>query len=700
MTDQSLKQHKPLLLAALLFVAVAALYLPSRNYDYINVDDAEYVMENKVVKGGLTWSGVKTALTEPRNNFWMPMTWLSLMADTEFFGVNPGAYHRTNFILHALNALLLFSFLNLATGSPWKSFFAASLWALHPLRVESVAWVTERKDTLSGFFFLLCLLLYLLHRQKDRWTWYIASVAAMFAGLAAKPTVAVLSVILVITDFWPIRKYEGGFSRKNLLASLRGKIPFFVLSAVFSVTTMISQKVSLGDGDPPPWTDNLTDAITSNLYYVGKTVWPTRLFMLPRGDSFILTGLWVLLAALFLLAATYLIFRARRISYAIPAGWLWYLTALLPVSGILTLGLNTVADRFTYLPAMGLSFMAVWGIDGIIGERERLRRAATYVFVICLVALTARASFQLSLWKDSYTFFKYTYEETGSVFAERMLAGALTNSRNFEEAIRLYEDSIAKDPDDPEVYRDLGFLYSNMGNMKKSDAAFKKASELNGSDPSLIYEENARIYLEKRFYPNAEESALKALELTPTNQNAILYLGRAVSETGKFEVAEEPFKTLFEINPDSFKGRYEYGQMLAKKGDHAGALVQFREAARIEPNDPEAHIGAGLELARLKQLREAVGEFREAVRLDPAHLKGNFYLALAASQTGENNLAIDQYKKYLLLAPEDSVAHLNLGKVYAATGNRKEAAEHLEEALRLNPGDGETVEELRKIRQE
>lgn len=691
------EKHAHLVLAALLVAAVAALYLPSRNFDYINVDDAEYVMENKVVKGGLTWSGVKTALTEPRNNFWMPLTWLSLMADTEFSGVNPGAYHRTNFLLHTLNALLLFFFLQLATGSPWKSFFAAALWALHPLRVESVAWVTERKDTLSGFFFLLCLLFYLIHHLKGRAGWYVASLAAMFAGLAAKPTVAVLSVVLVIADFWPIGKFEGGFTRGNLLKSLRGKIPFFVLSAIFSVTTMISQQVSLGDGDPPPWTDNLTDAITSNLYYVGKTLWPVRLFMLPRGDSFILEGFWVIAGALVLIAATWLFLRAGRISYAIPAGWLWYLVTLLPVSGILTLGLNTVADRFSYLPAIGLSFMAVWGIDGIIGEREKLRRAATWAIAVCLIALTARASFQLSLWKDSYTFFKYTYEETGSVFAERMLAGALTNSRKFEEAIPLYEDSIAKDPDDPEVYRDLGFLYSNMGDMKKSDAAFKKASELSGTDPSLIFEDNARIYLEKGFYPNAEESALKALGLTPTNRNAILYLSMAVMETGKYELAEPPFKTLFEVNPDDFKGRFQYGQLLAKKGDHAGALAQFREAIRITPGDPEAHIGAGLELARLKRLREAVGEFREAVRLDPANLKGNFYLALAASQTGENALAIEQYRKYLLLAPGDSVAHLNLGKIFAQNGNRKEAAYHLGEAARLNPSDAEARDLLLKL---
>lgn len=692
------EKRTTLILAAILVIAVVALYLPARNFAFINMDDSRAVSDNPVVNKGITWYGLKKVLTETKDHFWLPVTWMSFMVEVELFGIEPGPFHRTNFILHALNALLFFTFLHRATGSPWKSFFAAALWALHPLRVESIAWIVERKDSLSGLFFLLCLLFYLLHHEKGRLRWYIASVAAMLAGLMSKPTIVMLPLVLVIVDFWPLNKFEGGLTGENVLRSLRGKIPFFVLSAIFSVTTMLSKSAALGDGNSFPLTFRLAEFTASNLYYVGKTLWPVRLFLVPRVDSFSLEGIEAVIGALLLLTATYLFIKARKYSPAIPAGWLWYVAVLLPVSGILTIGFTAIADRYSYLPAMGLSFMAVWGVDGIIGKRENLRRAAAVFGALCLAAFFARASFQLALWKDGKTFFTYNYEKTNSAFSERMLAGAYTNKREFDKAIELYEDSLKKDPRDAETYNSLGFLYSKTGRIKESEAAFRKAAQMIGTDPSAVYEETARIYIEQGFYENAIKNAQKAIEINPDNLNAVYYLAKAASEAGNFGLADETFKTLVKRNPGDFEGRYEYGKMLANKGDHEGALVQFEEAIRLAPEGAESRIGAGLELARLKRLGEAVDQFREAVRLDPENLKGNFYLALAASQTGQNALAIEQYGKYLSLAPEDPVGHLNLGKLYALTGNRKEAAKHLEEALRLNPGDAETIEELRKIR--
>lgn len=559
-------RHLPLVLALLLAFGAAFLYSPVRNFGFITLDDGQFVIDNAIVRSGLSLAGIKEVFSRTLLEAYMPLTWLSFMADAEVFGMGPGGFHITNALLHVLNTLLFFAFLYRATGSPVKSFLAAALWTFHPLRVESVAWIAERRDMLSGFFLLLCLLAWLEWAKKSGAIWYLLALLAFTAGLMSKPVMVVAPLLLLAVDLWPLERFkEKGFAErlKNLLPE---KLPFFALSALFSAITLVAfSKAPYPERFIPP-SGKLAEVATSYTHYLSKTLWPVDLVIQNSASFTHLSGLAAVLGWLLILALTFAA-RAVKKSPAVTAGWLWFLFALLPVSGIITLGLYSVADHLTYLPHMGLSFLAVWGADSFLGEEKKRRQAASAACIVCILVLGAASAKQLSHWKDGVTLFKYVYSVKPNIFSQRMLALAHLRARNYEESFRLYEDALKKDPDDTASYRDMGIILSMTGRPKEA----------------LKY-----LFLVAEREPGISEN------------NG--YMAMALLQAGEGARSEYYFKKSLSLNPGNTASLYNYGVMLEWAGRRDEAMSQYREILRLAPESDFApmareKLGADIEKA-------------------------------------------------------------------------------------------------------
>jgi len=413
------------LLAGLLALVTLAAYWPARHYDFVNYDDDTYVCENDVVRAGLTWSGLEWALVDTHTRNWHPLTWVSHMLDCQLFGLNAGAHHLTSVFIHCANAAMLLLLLNCMTGALWRSAFVAAIFALHPLRVESVAWISERKDVLSGFFFMLTLWMYALHvksqpapaagstavkpagRRFYRWSLFF-----FLLGLLSKPMLVTLPLVLLLLDFWPLQRIEIFKSKtsetpaigRQLPALFLEKWPFFLLSIVFSVITLLTQL-----GDAPKQTigigSRLADTMTAYLGYLEKIFWPRHLSFLYLRPPAIPAGT-LLLAALVLAGVTILAAACVKQRPYLLVGWLWFLGMLLPVSGVIPLARLFIADRYTYLPSIGLGLMVAWGIADVAGKflsRQLLRILAATGTAALLILCLALTRHQLAYWQNTGT---------------------------------------------------------------------------------------------------------------------------------------------------------------------------------------------------------------------------------------------------------------------------------------------------------
>jgi len=399
--------RSPWFLGALLFAATALLYARTRTFEFLNYDDDVYVVENEHVRAGLTAASVRWAFTSGEAANWHPLTWLSHELDVELFQLDAGAHHLVNAGLHALAALLAFGALRALTGATEKSALAAALFALHPLRVESVAWVAERKDVLAGALALATLWTWAGYARRGGAGRYLASLALFATGLLAKPTLVTLPCVLLLLDLWPLGRWRG---RAELARLVREKLPFFALAGLSCYVTWRVQRAggAFGPLDVIGPQARLANAGAAYATYVGKTLWPSGLCAFyPHPAATPGSAPWsagAVLGLAFLVAASALALRLRRRAPAVIVGWLWFLGMLVPVIGIVQVGLQAWADRYSYLPGLGLVVALVWGVDALVTER-RLRAALAAVALLALVPLTLASVRQIDTWRDSRTLF-------------------------------------------------------------------------------------------------------------------------------------------------------------------------------------------------------------------------------------------------------------------------------------------------------
>ena len=689
------------MIAGLLALVTLALYWPVTGHDFVNLDDPEYVTANIHVQGGLNWESVKWACANTVCCNWHPLTVWSHMLDCQLFGLKPWGHHLTSVLLHALNAALVFALLQLMTGATWRSLAVAALFALHPLRVESVAWVAERKDLLSGFFGLLSLIAYARYaqgrgrrrrRQKSETRnpkpegnpksetrspkpegtaqavvpgsafdvgcsmfdvrvpssiFYLLSLCFFALGLMSKPMLVTWPFVMLLLDYWPLGRMQNAecrmqnpeapdtqhVSRFTFHASrftphaslLLEKLPFFILAALGSFVTMIVQRGAMTAVESLSLEARAGNALISYGRYLGKLFWPMDLAVYYPHPGHWPLGL-VMLAGGALLGLSVLVWVQRRRSPWLLVGWLWFVGTLVPVIGLVQVGAQAMADRYTYLPSIGLLVLAVWGA----GELTRrwpyqalaLWTAGGMAVLFCLVL----ARQQIGCWRESETLFR--------------------------QALAVTEDN--------------WFAHINLG------IALHHKGQL---DPALSHFQ-------------------EAARLKPNHADVYSNLGVALDDKGQTDEAIRQFEKAIQLRPNHADAHYNLGNALAKQGHADDAIRQFQETLRLKPDKADARNNLGLALARQGQTDAAIRQFQEVLRLNPGHVEAHLNLGNALAAKGQTDAAIQQLQETLRLKPDYAQAHYNLGVILSMKGQMDAALSQFQEAVRLQPGNPEALSSL------
>ena len=567
------------MLAALVAITIAA-YTPVWQFDFVAIDDPQYVSENPHLAGGVSLSSVQWALTTGREANWHPLTWLSHLLDVELYGLNPGPHHATSLVLHVLNTLLLFAVLRAMTGAFGRSAFVAAMFAVHPLHVESVAWIAERKDVLSACFFLLTIGAYVRYVRRPGLARYALVLAAFALGLMAKPMVVTLPLVLLLLDWWPLGRMPDLKVRPALAALVREKLPMFALAAASSVVTYIVQdRFGAVKGlDTMPFALRVQNAIASSVDYLVDVVWPAGLgIFYPFPPS--VPPLRVAVSAAVLVAVTVLAFRfARRAPYAL-VGWLWFAGMLVPVIGLVQVGAQARADRYMYLPLIGLSIAASWGAVDLARRVARPRLAAAAAVVLTIVCAGVTHA-QVRHWRDTVALWSHTAQVTNHLPNYGVhfgLAEYLRVHGRSAEAIPRYEEAIRRRPTYPDSHYGLGQALIDLGYAERALTAFGEAVRLN-----------------------------------PDYAEARMALGLLHARHGRAEEAAGHFAVAVRLRPNIADGHRHLALALAMAGRLTDALPHFAEAVRLDPLSAAAHSDFGLALAELGRTDEAAVRYGEA----------------------------------------------------------------------------------------
>ena len=483
-------------LALALIAATAAVYAPARHFAFVSFDDPEYVAANPTVAAGLTWSGVRWAFTSTSLFYWHPLTWLSHMLDVELYGVNAGAHHVTNVLIHIASTVVLLGALNRMTGAPARSAFVAGLFALHPLHVESVAWVAERKDVLSGLFWMLTLWVYADYVRRPGALRQFLVALFFAAALMSKPMAVTLPLVLLLLDYWPLgRVAPGALTRpSSWLPLVREKLPLFIVLVPVGIITIIGQSGAgavVGFAQLPIH-HRIANAFVSYVAYLGDMVWPAVLaafypFIAPSDAA-------ALLAALAVVGATVAAaLCARRLPY-VTVGWFWYVITLAPVIGLVQAGGQARADRFTYIPLIGVFIALTWAVSELAPDRRAVKAALSAAAVALLALAGFASSRQVVYWKDSLALWGRALAVTRENYrAENHYGAALADEKKTDEAIEHYSRAIAVWPEYAEAHNNLGTALAEKGKTDDAMREFAAAARIKPNDPTFHYNLGAML---------------------------------------------------------------------------------------------------------------------------------------------------------------------------------------------------------------
>lgn len=599
------------LVCAALFLGTLLLFGRAATFDFVNLDDAEYVIDNVAIQHGVDLETVTWAFTHVHSSNWHPLTWLSHALDYQLFGAAPGGHHAVSVLWHALNAVLAFLALRRATGAFWTSAACAALFAWHPLRAESVAWVSERKDVLSAFFFLVCLWAWAGYARADdaaaggartarargaRWGWYALALAALGLGLLSKAMLVTVPFVLLLLDPWPFARLR----RERVASLLVEKLPFFTLAVASAIATYLTQDTAGATFKEIPLELRLANAAISAARYVGKLVWPFGLSPLYPYPA---TWPGVAVAAALLLLAGITAVAAWQWSRRpwILVGWLWFVGMLVPVIGIVQVGVQAMADRYTYLPVLGLQIALLWTVRDLVQSRTaQQREIAVAAIGVVVLACALRAWMQVGVWQDSVSLFSHATEVTDDNYlAYSNLGMALVAAQRFPEAEQSFRRVLAIDP--PHF----------------------PAKTMWENDYMVRYALAVALIRQNRFDEAGAELA-RVLERVPDYIDANSHYGAILAMQGKLDAARARFETALRYQPTSAQAQYNLAKLDFLQGDVAAATRGYRRAVELAPDDPSAHCGLAEALAAQGLGAEAVTHRAEAGRLagNPAACPG------------------------------------------------------------------------------
>jgi Flp pilus assembly protein TadD len=587
-------EKRNVILCLLLVVATLALYNPVNRHPFVNYDDDRYITENPHVHNGLTWRTITWAFTATEQGNWHPLTWLSHALDYQLFHQNPAGHHFTSLLIHAANAVLLFLFLVYATRRLGPSLFVAALFALHPINVESVAWVAERKNVLCTFFFFATLIAYCWYARQPDWRRYLVFAGLFLLGLMSKPMVITLPFVLLLLDYWPLGRIRGGHadaSAAPLSKLVVEKLPLIALSAASAVITMQAQRAGGAMRSTAQFSlaVRLENAVMAYAMYLWKMIWPSHLSPIyPHpGDS--LAGWQVGTSALVLLAVTAvaLKFRARRY---LLTGWLWFLGTLVPVIGLVQVGDQAMADRYAYIPLVGIFIMIAWGIADL-ADSKQIGLVVRVIPAACvLLALSFATNRQLGYWSSNYDLWTHAVAVTGRNFiAQDNLGGALLSLGKTDEAYLHFQAAAEINPLDPMSRSNLGAYLQEHGHMAEAIEKYNRVITLT-SDPGLLaatYANLGAAYRKLGEDEKARTSYDQALQLNPNQYNAYLGLGELLEKQSRLDDAISNYSKAVELRPTD-TGFLLLGRALERTGRRSEALAAYQAALKLSPEMPEA----------------------------------------------------------------------------------------------------------------
>jgi tetratricopeptide (TPR) repeat protein len=605
-----------------------AVFAPVRHFEFVSWDDPLYITTNPYVPGGLTWQGVRWAFTTGYEYYWHPLTWLSHMLDVEFYGLAPGGHHVTNLLLHLTSTLLLFAVLRRMTRSTGRSAFVAALFAVHPLHVESVAWVAERKDVLSTLFWMLTLGAYAWYVRRPGFSRYL-TVAVLFAlGLMAKPMLVTLPLVLLLLDVWPLGRLSLGdraatpvpanHRTSSFFRLVWEKLPLLALSLVSSAVTYVNQLTAEAVRDVATFPLGLraANALMSYVIYIARMVWPAGLAAFyPYPVA--MPPWWMIVGALvFLTGATACAALAvRRVPYVL-VGWLWYLVTLVPVLGLVLVGDQARADRFTYIPLVGLFLVVAWGVPDLLARWRHRQIALAAGAALVLAGCSVVARVQVDYWRDS---------------------------------LALWTRAAAVTADNQRAHASLGIELARAGRLDEAGVEFSEA-----------------------------------LRIVPGAADLHSFLGNVRERQGRFDEAALQYSTALRLKPDYEDARNKLAALLERLGRSTEALQVYGDGVRLKPDSAPARNSFGVALATDGRLDEGIRELREAVRLDPGYARARVNLGVVLEKRGRAEEAIVEYRAAIRIEPDYALAHHNLGSVLATQGRLDEAIDESAIALQLD----------------
>jgi len=612
-------------LAVLLAAGSAAVHAGAFDHGFVNFDDGHFVQDNPFVREGFTARSVRWAFTAhltfdawPYLDYWQPVTMLSRQMDVELFGMDPRGHHATNILLHSLNTALLFMVLESMTGAYWRSAFAAALWSVHPLRVESVAWVTERKDMLAGLFWMLTLAAY--HRYVRRpGALRQAALAAVFAlGLMSKPFLITLPFVLLLLDYWPLQRISAEDGWRRLPRLIAEKLPLFAMSVAATVIGIQTQaRVGvLTTLESEPLSGRIAGGVVDYVRYLFKLVWPFPMALPQPFSPDWPPGVVLASGALLALVTLAVSGQARRRPY-LPVGWFWFLGVLVPVIGLVQPGKIPLTDRYTYLPHIGLAILVAWGVPDALPAPLRRARWVALAAASALLACAAASVAQTRHWKDSVTLFEHALRVTpDNVVAHYNLANALAAQGRTAEALAHYgrAKGIRRAP----AQNTIGSLLAAEGRLDEAIGHYREALRL---DPRYAdaYNNLGVLLARQGNAAEARRQYQEALRYRPRHADALYNLGRLEAAEGRPDRALAHFGSALEANPELDGAHYMRANILAGSGRFPEAEADFRSALRLRPGNADAHNNLGRVLALSGRAAEAMAEYDAALRLAPDH---------------------------------------------------------------------------------
>jgi len=736
-------------ICALLAILTLAAFWPVLRNGFVNYDDPEYVTENPHVQTGLTTANVRWALTSQHGGNWHPLTSISHMLDVQMFGLQASWHHGVNLLFHSVNAMLLFLLLEGLTGQRWRSACVAALFAVHPMHVESVAWVAERKDVLSGFFGMLTLIAYAKYVVVVKWAeeeakseirnpkletnpkseirkkiMYYALALLLFAlGLLSKPMLVTLPCVMLLLDYWPLQR--GLRTKRRWGHLIAEKIPFFALSVVSSVATLWAQKSTgtLSSLEALPLEFRISNALVSYVRYLAKAIWPTNFAVFyPPPDTWpieVVAG-----ATIVLIAVSGMCFWLASKFPELPVGWLWFLGTLVPVIGLVQVGRQAMADRYGYIPLIGIFIAVVWFVSDWVARWQTAKNSIAAIAVVAVGICAVLTRMQVSYWRDTKSLFEHTIVATGEnavaqnnlgVYffkandleqAQPHFAEAVRIKRNYpeaiinmglcrersgftNEAIGFYERSVQVQPTAAAWYN-LANVLSKQGELEKAGKSYRAALELK---PEFVEALNnyAGLLAKQGRVDEAAKYYAAAVKLKPDFADAHLSFGALLAGQQKWNEAIAEFKAALQSDPSNANIHFNLGAACHGKGQLDEAAKHYADACRLRPDDAEAREALGLLLLSQGEASEAVSCFRECARLQPT-AKAHYELALALDASGQGAKAIPEYREAVRLSPGSALYMNDLAWALATNPDEKvrdikEAVRLAEDACRLSEGN-------------